>query len=82
MALKKKVKTDGTTGNKNPMIRPGNMMSSKNLIVPNHILFVEDLPKDSDVQSLTQIFNEYPGFREVRHIAIKRVAFIEYEDEI
>lgn len=49
---------------------------------PNKILFVQNLPDDYDVESLTGIFGRYEGFREVRLVPGRRgIAFVEYEAE-
>jgi len=49
-------------------------------IVPHKTLFVEELPKIT-TEHLIQIFQQYPGFKEVRYFAPMKVAFIEFEDE-
>lgn len=49
---------------------------------PNKILFVQNLPEDYDVDSLTSIFGRFEGFREVRLVPGRRgIAFVEYEAE-
>lgn len=49
---------------------------------PNKILFVQNLPDDFDVDSLTGIFGRFDGFREVRLVpGRKGIAFVEYEAE-
>lgn len=49
---------------------------------PNRILFVQNLPDEYDVASLTAIFNRFEGFREVRMVpGRKGIAFVEYEAE-
>lgn len=49
---------------------------------PNKILFVQNLPDDHDVDSLTAVFNRFEGFREVRLVpGRKGIAFVEYEAE-
>jgi len=49
---------------------------------PNKILFVQNLPDDHDIESLTAIFGRFEGFREVRMVpGRKGIAFVEYEAE-
>jgi hypothetical protein len=49
---------------------------------PNKILFVQNLPDEYDVDSLTIIFGRFEGFREVRLVPGRRgIAFVEYETE-
>ena len=49
---------------------------------PNKILFLQNLPEDYDVESLTAIFGRYEGFREVRLVPSRKgIAFVEYEAE-
>lgn len=49
---------------------------------PNKILFIQNLPENYDVESLTSIFGPYEGFREVRLVPGRRgIAFVEYEAE-
>jgi len=49
---------------------------------PNKILFLQNLPEDYDVDSLTAIFGRFEGFREVRLVpGRKGIAFVEYEAE-
>ncbi|CEI95026.1 hypothetical protein RMCBS344292_09227 [Rhizopus microsporus] len=50
---------------------------------PNNILFLQNLPETITQQQLIDLFQRYPGFREVRMIPAKRsIAFVEYENEI
>lgn len=49
---------------------------------PNKILFVQNLPEEYDIDSLSTIFGRFEGFREVRMVpGRKGIAFIEYESE-
>ena len=49
---------------------------------PNKILFLQNLPEDSDVNSLSTIFGAFEGFKEVRLVpGRKGIAFVEYEAE-
>jgi RNA recognition motif-containing protein len=50
--------------------------------IPNNILFIQNLPEDVTKQSVSQLFQQYPGFKEVRLVPGKKdLAFIEYETE-
>ncbi|KAI8069762.1 uncharacterized protein B0P05DRAFT_513935 [Gilbertella persicaria] len=50
---------------------------------PNSILFLQKLPETITQQQLTDLFQRYPGFREVRMIPTKKtIAFVEYDNEI
>ena len=49
---------------------------------PNKILFIQNIPEDYDVDSLTAIFGRFDGFKEVRLVpGRKGIAFVEYEAE-
>jgi len=50
-------------------------------VLPNNILFVENLTPTVTADMLETVFAQYPGYREVRMIPTKRVAFVEYEDD-
>eukprot|EP01097_Dermamoeba_algensis_P007173 TRINITY_DN4496_c1_g1_i1.p1 TRINITY_DN4496_c1_g1~~TRINITY_DN4496_c1_g1_i1.p1 ORF type:complete len:226 (-),score=52.39 TRINITY_DN4496_c1_g1_i1:250-927(-) len=48
---------------------------------PNKILFVENLPEVCDDRMVSVLFQQYPGFREVRLVAASRIAFVEFTSE-
>lgn len=49
---------------------------------PNSILFVENLPHETTSIMLQMLFQQYPGFREVRMIEAKPgIAFVEFDNE-
>lgn len=49
---------------------------------PNSILFVQNLPHETTSIMLQMLFQQYPGFKEVRMIEAKPgIAFVEFEDE-
>jgi len=49
---------------------------------PNKTLFVQNIPDDYDVDSLSALFGRFEGFREVRLVpGRKGIAFVEYETE-
>ncbi|KAL4474152.1 hypothetical protein ABPG72_002877 [Tetrahymena utriculariae] len=51
------------------------------IIQPHHTLFLENLPINSNTEVIKAFFATFPGFKEVRLVPQKRVAFVEYEDE-
>ena len=47
---------------------------------PNNILFVENLPEECTEMMLSMLFQQFPGFKEVRMVAGKPgIAFVEFE---
>ncbi|RHZ85453.1 hypothetical protein Glove_65g81 [Diversispora epigaea] len=49
---------------------------------PNNILFLQNLPDDITASTLIALFEQYPGFKEVRSIhPAKGIAFVEYDNE-
>jgi len=60
---------------------PGQQIPDE-FLPPNNILFLQNLPETVQQGQLVELFQRYPGFREVRMIPTKRdIAFVEYEDE-
>jgi len=50
---------------------------------PNKILFVENLPEQTTELMLSMLFQQFPGFKEVRMVAGKQgIAFVEFGNEI
>lgn len=50
---------------------------------PNNILFLQKLPETITQQQLIELFQRYPGFKEVRMIPTKKsIAFVEYDNEL
>jgi len=50
---------------------------------PNNILFLQKLPETITQQQLVDLFQRYPGFKEVRMIPTKKsIAFVEYDNEL
>ncbi|KAL7674044.1 hypothetical protein ACOME3_000327 [Neoechinorhynchus agilis] len=50
---------------------------------PNQILFLSNLPPDTTNMMLTILFNQFPGFKEVRSVPARGdIAFVEYENEV
>lgn len=51
--------------------------------LPNKILFLTQLPGETTQMMLAMLFNQFPGFREVRLVPGKSdIAFVEFESEI
>ena len=51
--------------------------------VPHRILFAQNLPEDCSQEVLLQLFQPYPGFKEVRMVPGKReIAFVEFGEVI
>lgn len=51
--------------------------------LPNQILFVENLPEQVNEMMLSMLFQQFPGFKEVRLVPGKStIAFIEFESEM
>lgn len=49
---------------------------------PNKILFLTNLPDETNEAMLTLLFNQFPGFKEVRLIPGRSdIAFVEFENE-
>ncbi|KAL1562825.1 U2 small nuclear ribonucleoprotein B''-like [Salvia divinorum] len=49
---------------------------------PNNILFIQNLPYETNSMMLELLFKQYPGFREVRMVDAKPgIAFVEFEDD-
>jgi len=50
---------------------------------PNKILFVENLPEACTDMMLSMLFQQFPGFKEVRMVQGKQgIAFVEFESEV
>uniref|UniRef100_A0A060TA81 ARAD1C43428p n=1 Tax=Blastobotrys adeninivorans TaxID=409370 RepID=A0A060TA81_BLAAD len=45
---------------------------------PNRILFLENLPPGCTAERLDEIFSAFPGFVEVRLVAVRRLGFVEF----
>jgi len=48
---------------------------------PNKILLIQGLPKEVTQEELVEIFEKFSGFIEVRLVAVRGVAFVEYEKD-
>ena len=51
--------------------------------VPNSILFMTKLPEDTSEVMLRQLFNQFPGLKDIRMVPGRHdIAFVEYESEM
>ena len=49
---------------------------------PNKILFLTGLPEETNETMLSMLFQQFPGYREVRMVPARHdIAFIEFDDE-
>ena len=48
---------------------------------PNKTLFVQNIPYETEESDLTAIFERFEGFKEVRYVKLRAVAFVEFENE-
>ncbi|GAB2234109.1 hypothetical protein Droror1_Dr00003346 [Drosera rotundifolia] len=65
-----------------PVFRKSGAGAHEAAAVPNNILFIQNLPHETTSLMLQALFQQYPGFREVRMIEAKPgIAFVEFEDE-
>eukprot|EP01110_Echinostelium_bisporum_P012328 TRINITY_DN6836_c0_g1_i1.p1 TRINITY_DN6836_c0_g1~~TRINITY_DN6836_c0_g1_i1.p1 ORF type:complete len:225 (-),score=74.08 TRINITY_DN6836_c0_g1_i1:38-712(-) len=79
-AAKKAPKEGGAKKEKFERVE-GNLQPRQN--PPNKILFVENLGNDVTDVMLQTLFEQFPGFKEVRVVPGKKgIAFIEYENEV
>lgn len=50
---------------------------------PNQILFLTNLPEETSEMMLSMLFNQFPGFKEVRLVPNRHdIAFVEFENEM
>ncbi|KAF7728408.1 hypothetical protein EC973_006216 [Apophysomyces ossiformis] len=70
-------------GNTGPSGAAASQKIPDEYLPPNAILFLQNLPETITQQYLVELFQRYPGFKEVRMVPTKRtIAFVEYENEI
>ncbi|KAF3787395.1 U2B'' U2 small nuclear ribonucleoprotein B'' [Nymphaea thermarum] len=63
--------------------RQGKPTSQEAAASPNNILFIQNLPHETTSMMLQMLFQQYPGFREVRMIEAKPgIAFVEFGDDV
>ncbi|KAG0485840.1 hypothetical protein HPP92_009919 [Vanilla planifolia] len=57
--------------------------TTQEAVPPNNILFIQNLPHETTSMMLQILFQQYPGFREVRMIDSKPgIAFVEFSDDV
>ena len=50
--------------------------------LPNYILFLNNLPEETNEMMLSMLFNQFPGFKEVRLVPGRHdIAFVEFEND-
>eukprot|EP00916_Digyalum_oweni_P006028 GHVL01010391.1.p1 GENE.GHVL01010391.1~~GHVL01010391.1.p1 ORF type:complete len:218 (-),score=30.38 GHVL01010391.1:94-747(-) len=49
---------------------------------PSAVLYVENLPAECTDGALDMLFRQYPGYKEVRLLDFRNVAFVEFSDDI
>ncbi|RRT77966.1 hypothetical protein B296_00017444 [Ensete ventricosum] len=63
--------------------RQGKTSSQEPTAAPNNILFIQNLPHETTTMMLQILFQQYPGFGEVRMIEAKPgIAFVEFADDV
>ncbi|XP_030765979.1 U1 small nuclear ribonucleoprotein A isoform X2 [Sitophilus oryzae] len=66
--------------NKDPNRMPGGANAEQ---PPNQILFLTNLPDETSEMMLSMLFNQFPGFKEVRLVPNRHdIAFVEFENEL
>ncbi|XP_029026142.1 U1 small nuclear ribonucleoprotein A [Betta splendens] len=62
---------------------PGQMPQQVAENPPNHILFLTNLPEETNELMLSMLFNQFPGFKEVRLVPGRHdIAFVEFDNEV
>jgi U2 small nuclear ribonucleoprotein B'' len=78
---KKKRKTDAPVGS-GGISSSGIPHSALAEAPPNNILFLTNLPEETTEMMLTMLFNQFPGFKEVRLVPGRHdIAFVEFLNE-
>ncbi|GMH39664.1 hypothetical protein BSKO_07562 [Bryopsis sp. KO-2023] len=63
-------------------LQPMQAVGPTGQVLPNKILFVQNLPETTNEMMLNMLFQQYPGFREVRMVESRPgIAFVEFENE-
>ena len=66
----------------NPSALQAISISGPDVLLPNRILFIQNLPPALPPQILSDLFRRYPGFQDLRSVPNRPdVAFVEYENE-
>jgi len=67
---------------KEPAAKPPAAPAAPAVALPNQILFIENLPDQVNEMMLSMLFQQFPGFKEVRLVPGKSgIAFVEFESE-
>mmetsp|Transcript_35422 Transcript_35422/g.59704 ORF Transcript_35422/g.59704 Transcript_35422/m.59704 type:complete len:225 (-) Transcript_35422:567-1241(-) len=62
---------------------PPPVNANKSQAPPHNILFIQNLPEATNDRMLTKLFQQFPGFREVRMVEAKPgIAFVEFENDM
>lgn len=61
---------------------PGANQPPQETLPPNHVLFVQNLPDGMTDNHLSALFQRYSGFKEVKLISHRNVAFVEFDNEM
>ncbi|XP_029646304.1 U1 small nuclear ribonucleoprotein A [Octopus sinensis] len=69
-----------------PVVQNSTNLAAPNTIPeqpPNQILFLTNLPEETTEMMLSMLFNQFPGFKEVRLVPGRHdIAFVEFENEM
>ncbi|XP_063234340.1 U1 small nuclear ribonucleoprotein A [Bacillus rossius redtenbacheri] len=73
----------GGYGQPVPVAHPVGPVSAVPEQPPNQILFLTNLPDETSEMMLSMLFNQFPGFKEVRLVPNRHdIAFVEFENEM
>jgi U2 small nuclear ribonucleoprotein B'' len=70
-----------SSGTKRIALAPEVLAPAAQVIVPHSVLLAQNLPADANEASLKALFGQYAGLKEVRLIAGRGLAFIEFQHE-
>ncbi|KAL4698261.1 hypothetical protein H8957_000848 [Semnopithecus entellus] len=79
-----KEKKKGKTGTPNSASIQGNSTPNPQVFdyPPNYILFLNNLPEETNEMMLSMLFNQFPGFKEVCLVPGRHdIAFVEFEND-
>lgn len=66
----------------NPSAMQSISISGPDVLLPNRILFIQNIPPNLPASTLPDLFRRYPGFQDLRSVPNRPdVAFVEYENE-
>ncbi|KAI3884512.1 hypothetical protein MKW92_028830, partial [Papaver armeniacum] len=75
--------TAQNNGGSTAPFRPGKSGEQDSNAAPNNILFIQNLPHETTNQMLQLLFEQYPGFKEIRMTNAKPgIAFVEFGDDV